>query len=186
MTSIHRTRWFLPLFSVGLGLAFFVALWLGDESGSAWLSLALMTGLRRVFLLDGRHDMVRGLRGDGLDEYWGRMDVHATAIAGQVVIFAIIATCLWEFAHGQPARRTCNWGRLPAWRTLPRSRCSGSGAEQRLERRVARRSRRPDLAPGALARVLVRAEADELRPVPEAVRLHLVVAHLDDELRTHR
>ncbi len=101
MTSIHRTRWFLPLFSVGLGVAFFVALWLGDERGSAWFSLALMTGLGLVFLLGGRYDMVRGLRGDGRDEYWGRMDVHATAIAGQVVIFAIIAMCLWEFAHGR-------------------------------------------------------------------------------------
>ena len=33
--------------------------------------------------------------------------------------------------------------------------------------------------------VLVVAPADELRAVPEAVALHLVVAHLDDELRPH-
>ena len=52
--------------------------------------------------------------------------------------------------------------------------------DRQLRRRLA------DLAPGALLRVLVVAEADQLRAVAEAVALHLVVAHLDDELRLHR
>src|SRR5262249_14759352 len=50
----------------------------------------------------------------------------------------------------------------------------------------ATRARGSELAPGALPGLLVVAEAQELRPVPEAVRLHLVVAHLDDELGTDR
>ena len=81
MTNIPRSRWFLPLFSTALGVAFFVAFWLGDERGSAWFSLALMAGIGLAFLLGGRFDMVRGLRGDGRDEYWARLDVHATALA---------------------------------------------------------------------------------------------------------
>jgi hypothetical protein len=31
------------------------------------------------------------LRGDGRDEYWERIDVHATALTGLVVIAPIIA-----------------------------------------------------------------------------------------------
>ncbi len=46
-------------------------------------------------------------------------------------------------------------------------------------------NRGPELAPRALRCVLVVTEADELRPVPKAVRLHLVVAHFDDDLGAH-
>ena len=31
MTTMTRTRWFLPLFSVALGVACFVAFWIGGE-----------------------------------------------------------------------------------------------------------------------------------------------------------
>ena len=71
------------------------------RTGSAWFALALMTGVGIAFLVGGRFDMIRGLRGDGRDEYWARIDVHATALAGHVVIAAIIVMCLWEWAHGR-------------------------------------------------------------------------------------
>jgi hypothetical protein len=54
-----------------------------------------------VIYLGGRSDMIRGLRGDGRDEYWERIDVHATALTGIVVITVIIGMCLWEWAHGR-------------------------------------------------------------------------------------
>ena len=60
-----------------------------------------MAGLGVVFLIGGRSDLIRGLRGDGRDEYWERIDVHATALAGIVVITAVIGMCLWEWAHGR-------------------------------------------------------------------------------------
>ncbi len=131
--------------------------------------------------------MVRGLRGDGRDEYWARLDVHATALAGHVVIGVSIVMCLWEWAHGagRLALRRAP-GRSPASRTsspLAALRIRSSSEARDVD---PRRPRRQKLAPGALRRVLVVAEADELRAVPEAVRLHLVVAHLDHELRPNR
>ncbi len=39
-----------------------------------------------LFLAGGRFDLVRGLRGDGRDEYWERLDVHASYLAGLVTI----------------------------------------------------------------------------------------------------
>ena len=101
MTNLSRSRWFLPLFSALLGLAFFTAFWAGGERGSAWFALALMSGVGLAILIGGRFDMVRGLRGDGRDEYWQRIDVYATAIAGSVVIGLIIVMCLWEWGHGR-------------------------------------------------------------------------------------
>ena len=101
MTNLTRSRWFLPLFSAFLGLACFTAFWAGGERGSAWFALALMSGIGLAILIGGRFDMVRSLRGDGRDEYWQRIDVHATALAGNVVIAAIIGMCLWEWAHGR-------------------------------------------------------------------------------------
>ena len=44
----------------------------------------------------------------------------------------------------------------------------------------------PHLAPRAVRGILVRPEAQQPRAVAEAVALHLVVAHLGDELRPHR
>ncbi len=99
MTSITKTRWFMPAFTFGLGLCCFAALWIGGDLWGAVWALALLTGLAIVVLL-GRSDLIRGLRGDGRDEYWARIDVHATALAGNVLIGVVIAMCFWEWAHG--------------------------------------------------------------------------------------
>ena len=101
MTALHKTKWFLPLFSVALGVLFCAALWVGGERSAGIESLAIMTGLAVVVLLGGRSDLIRGLRGDGRDEYWQRIDVHATALAGNVLIVAVLAMCAWEWAHGE-------------------------------------------------------------------------------------
>ena len=78
---------------------------------------------------------------------------------------------------GEPARVQPSRAKKPTRRTAAARR-----REQRLEGRVARLARRAQLAPGAVGRILVLAEAQEARAVAEAVALHLVVAHLGDEL----
>ena len=45
--------------------------------------------------------MVRGLRGDGRDEYWEGVDRRATLFAGIVAMTLVIGMCLWEWAHGR-------------------------------------------------------------------------------------
>lgn len=101
MTAVHKTEWFLPLFSVALGLLFSGALWAGGERTVGLEALAVMLALGFVFLIGGRSDLIRGLRGDGRDEYWQRIDVHATALAGNVVIITILGMCAWEWGHGR-------------------------------------------------------------------------------------
>jgi len=41
------------------------------------------------------------LRGDGRDERFARLDLVATAIAGNVLIGIVIGACVWEWAHGR-------------------------------------------------------------------------------------
>jgi hypothetical protein len=64
--------------------------------------LAQDHGLCRCGLLfGGRSETIRGLCGDGRDERFQRIDIHATAFAGTVVITAIIVGFVVELAHGR-------------------------------------------------------------------------------------
>jgi len=101
MTALHKTRWLLPFFSIAFGLVFMAALWVGGEARGGVEALAIMSAVALVTMIGGRSDLVRGLRGDGRDEYWQRIDVHATALAGHVVIAVILGMCAWEWGHGR-------------------------------------------------------------------------------------
>jgi hypothetical protein len=99
--TMTRSKWFLPLFSVALGLAFFAVQWIGGSPGEGLVSLAIMTGFGALILLGGRSETIRGLRGDGRDERFRQIDIHATALAGIAVITAIIVAFGVELARGQ-------------------------------------------------------------------------------------
>jgi hypothetical protein len=75
-------KWFLPAFSLFLGVACFVAFWLGDNVGMGLFSLALLGGIGLVIAVGGRSETIRGLRGDARDEYWAGLDRDATLLAG--------------------------------------------------------------------------------------------------------
>jgi hypothetical protein len=97
---ITRSRWFLPLFAVALGLVVFIAQWIGGDPGSGLVSFAIIAGFGVLVLLGGRSETIRGLRGDGRDERFSKIDIHATAIAGLAVIGAIIIASIVELARG--------------------------------------------------------------------------------------
>ena len=98
---ITRSRWFLPLFAVALGLVVFVAQWIGGDPHSGLISFAILAGAGLLLLLiGGRSETIRGLRGDGRDERFRMIDIHATALAGLAVISAIIIASIVELAQG--------------------------------------------------------------------------------------
>ncbi|MBV8944610.1 MAG: hypothetical protein JOZ95_04265 [Solirubrobacterales bacterium] len=96
-----RSRWFVPLFAVAAGLILFGAQAVGGHPGSGAVSLGIMAAFGAVILLGGRSETIRGLRGDGRDERFHRIDVNATAFAGSVVILAIIVAFVIELARGR-------------------------------------------------------------------------------------
>jgi hypothetical protein len=97
---ITKTKWFLPLFAVGLGLVMLAAQWIGGNPRSGLGSLGIMSAFGAVVLFGGRSETIRGLRGDGRDERVREIDVHATAIAGMAAITAIIVAFVVDIARG--------------------------------------------------------------------------------------
>ena len=102
--SSRTTRWrwwHLPAFAVLLGVLCGGAIWIGGDRGGGVFAFAVLAGFGALIALGGRSELIRGLRGDGRDEYWARVDLLATTFAGLVAITAIIGMCLWEWAHGR-------------------------------------------------------------------------------------
>ena len=99
--QMPRSKWFLPLFSVALGLLMLAALWIGGNPGLGLQSLAIMTAFGAIVLFGGRSETIRGLRGDGRDERFVALDLKATAFAGMVVIACLIGAFIVELARGE-------------------------------------------------------------------------------------
>src|SRR5262249_49708048 len=99
--QITKSKWFQPLFAVALGVLVFVAQWIGGDPRSGLISFAILAGAGLVLLLGGRSETIRGLRGDGRDERFQRIDIHATALAGLAVILAVIIAFVVELAKGK-------------------------------------------------------------------------------------
>ena len=98
--NVTRTKWFLPVFALALGIVCLAALWTGGHAGLGLEALGIMAGFGAVVLFGGRSETIRGLRGDGRDERFSRMDLAATAISGLAVITTIIVAFLVEVARG--------------------------------------------------------------------------------------
>ena len=98
--ALMRSKWFMPLFCVGLGVAVFVASWVGGQLGSGVFALAVMTGFGLFLLLvTGRSETIRGLTIKG-DERFAQIDLKATALAGLALITALIVAWLVQVAEG--------------------------------------------------------------------------------------
>jgi hypothetical protein len=97
---MQSSKWFLPGFAASLGVVMFVAAWSGDQKGVAIWSLGLMLAFALLVLLGGRSETIRGLRGDGRDERFRKIDVEATAVSGIAIITATIIGFVVELARG--------------------------------------------------------------------------------------
>ena len=98
--AIMRSPWFMPAFCLGLGVVVLVASWLGGSLGAGVYGLVVLAvfGLA-LLLLTGRSETLRGLT-IGRDERFAQIDLRATALAGLVVITAVIVAWLVEIARG--------------------------------------------------------------------------------------
>ena len=98
---IYRSRWYMPAFSVFLGLLMLGAFWIGGDVADGLWALGVMVALAAGILVFGRSETVRGLSGPGRDERWAKIDITATALTGIVLISVIIGAFLVEVALGE-------------------------------------------------------------------------------------
>jgi len=95
-----RSKWFMPLFCLALGVVVFVASWLGGQLRAGVVSLAIMAGFGLVLLLlTGHSETLRGLT-TNRDERFVQIDLKATALAGLALIIAVIVAWLVQVAQG--------------------------------------------------------------------------------------
>ena len=98
--GLMRSKWFMPLFCLGLGVVVLVASWLGGSLSAGVYGLVVLAvfGLA-LLLLTGRSETLRGLT-IGRDERFAQIDLRATAVAGLVLIITVIVAWLVEIARG--------------------------------------------------------------------------------------
>ena len=95
-----RSKWFLPLQAVALGIVVIAAQSVRGDPVSGLESLGIMTALGALILFGGRSETIRGLRGDGRDERFRKIDSHPTALSGLAMGLAVIVGSLVELAQG--------------------------------------------------------------------------------------
>jgi len=100
LSARTRSRWWMPAFSLFLGLLILFAYWVGGRPLQGFLGLCVMVGLAAVLLFGSRSETLRGLGGPGRDERWAMIDTRATAFAGLVLIAAVLGRWLVEVARG--------------------------------------------------------------------------------------
>ena len=99
--AICRSRWFTPLICVAAGIVMFAVSWLGGQFAGGLISFAILAAFGLILLLlTGRSETVRGLT-VGRDERFAQLDLRATAVAGLVVLLAMLVAWLVEIARGQ-------------------------------------------------------------------------------------
>jgi hypothetical protein len=102
MSSWWRSRWWAPLYSLGLGAIVFAAFALGRNPADGARAFALFVVVAVVFWFGSpRSDTLGGLGGPGRDERWAAIDLRASAFGGLVVILAAMGAWLYELADGR-------------------------------------------------------------------------------------
>src|SRR4051794_28154921 len=100
--SITSSRWWMPLFSLGLGAIMFAAFAIGGSAGDGVFAFGVMAVLAAVFAIgSSRSETLGGLGGPGRDERWALIDLRASAAAGLVLILTVIGAWLYEIAKGE-------------------------------------------------------------------------------------
>jgi hypothetical protein len=98
---ITKTKWFLPTLVVGAAGIFFLAMWAGGLGTGKSASFALgMLSVAAIFLLGGRSETIRGMRGDGTDERFRQIALEATTVSCGVLVVAIFVGYLVELTRG--------------------------------------------------------------------------------------
>ena len=102
INRLYRTRWFMPAFCALFAALMFAAFAIGGDAASGAYSAAVLLFVGAVFYFGARRsETLAGLGGPGRDERWERIDVHATALTGLVLILVIIGAWLVEIAQGR-------------------------------------------------------------------------------------
>lgn len=96
-----RGRWIGSISFAVCGLVVVAAELIGGASaGTVIFAVALFGGIALLLALGGRSESIRAFRGDLRDERLDTIQLRAQALAGQLVILAVVVAFLVELALG--------------------------------------------------------------------------------------
>lgn len=108
-----RASWGLPLFSLVMGAVFWAASWIGGHAMAGLASFVIMAAFGAVFVLGRRSESIRMMAaGRRAEERWRSIDLRGTALAGLVLIAAVIVGFVWEIAHGRSGQPYASLGAI--------------------------------------------------------------------------
>ena len=107
-----RSRWWMPAFSLFLGLLILAASWIGGNREDGLIGLGVMTAVGLLFLFGQRSETIAGLGGPGRDERWSMIDQRATSFAGMVVVAVLLGAWLYELTQGRDGEPYVQLGAL--------------------------------------------------------------------------
>lgn len=100
-TEARWSRWVVPAVALLGGAGYFLANWLGGNPSLGLVMFAVMVAYTALLVLGGRSELVRVLRGQPTDERYRAFDLRASAIAGGVVLIALLGCGIYELARGE-------------------------------------------------------------------------------------
>ena len=107
MSNPFRSRWWAPLYSLGLGAIVFAAFAVGGNVAAGAEAFALFVIVAAFFwFCSPRSDTLGGLAGAGRDERWAAIDLRASAFGGFVVIVAAVGGIAYIAAFAFLRRRS--------------------------------------------------------------------------------
>ena len=96
-----RWRWGTPVVSVGIGVAYLVAGWLGGDRDFAVVGFVLMVGIGAALLVAGHFSETVARLLDRRDERINSIDTQATVFMGMVLTTAVLVGFVSETARGE-------------------------------------------------------------------------------------
>lgn len=99
--SVMRSKWMLPAVCTVIGAAYLAAAAVGRRFELGAEMFGVMVVFAVALVIGRRTETIRGLtQADARDERFAALDLRATAIAGTVVIIAILIGFMVELARG--------------------------------------------------------------------------------------
>ena len=98
--QLGHSKWWIPALCLAFGGVVVLVGWLGGQLAVGLIGLVIMACFGLFVALAGGSETIRGLRGDGRDERFAQIDLRATAVAGLVLIIAVLVAFLVEVARG--------------------------------------------------------------------------------------
>ena len=98
--KLLRSRWWLPIWTLGLGLVFVIAQLIAGNARSGAITAALFVGVAALFYAAERSEAFRGIGGAAGDERFRGIESTAMSFAGRVMAVSVFAAMVVELARG--------------------------------------------------------------------------------------